>query len=301
MQREAAFAIVASGSMRVWHRRLGHLHLDAIRAMVQKKLVSRLDITSSKEYNHVCEGCVLGKSHCLPFPKTSSTIYSKMELVVMDITGPMSVETWTGHAYAMVVIEASCRFRVGQLLAKKEEVASTLKDVVTMLERQSGLKLKKMRSDNGTEFVNSIVESFCQRNGILHETIVPYAPEQNGIAERSIKTYFEMVRCMLHSAKMDLWYWGEAFMYAVHIRNLLPTSALRDTIQIHAWSGCKPDISHLHIFGSTAYANIPKKVRGGKLEATSIKCCLLGWWADETKGYRLEEAKTGKLITAQDV
>jgi len=301
VQREAAFAIVASGSMRVWHRRLGHLHLDAIRAMVQKKLVSRLDITSSKEYNHVCEGCVLGKSHCLPFPKTSSTIYSKMELVVMDITGPMSVETWTGHAYAMVVIEASCRFRVGQLLAKKEEVASTLKDVVTMLERQSGLKLKKMRSDNGTEFVNSIVESFCQRNGILHETIVPYAPEQNGIAERSIKTYFEMVRCMLHSAKMDLWYWGEAFMYAVHIRNLLPTSALRDTIQIHAWSGCKPDISHLHIFGSTAYANIPKKVRGGKLEATSIKCCLLGWWADETKGYRLEEAKTGKLITAQDV
>ena len=194
--------------------------------MVRKKLVSGLDITSSKEYDHVCEGCVLGKSHRLPFPKTSSTVYSKMELVVMDITGPMSVETWTGCAYAMVVIEASCHFGVGRLLAKKEEVASTLKDVVTMLERQSGLKLKKMRSDNGTEFVNSIVESFCRRNGILHETTVPYAPEQNGIAERSIKTYFEMVRCMLHSAKMDLRYWGEAFMYVVHIRNLSPTSAL---------------------------------------------------------------------------
>ena len=83
----------------------------------------------------------------------------------------------------MVVIEASCQFGVGWLLEKKEEVASTLKDVVAMLERQSGLKLKRMRSDNGTEFVNSVIESFCRQNGILHETTVPYAPEQNGIAE----------------------------------------------------------------------------------------------------------------------
>ena len=147
--------------MRVWHRRLGHLHLDAIRAMARKKLVSRLDIMSPKDYDHVCEGCVLNKSHRLPFPKVSNTVYSKMELVVMDITGPMSVETWTGRAYAMVVIEASCRFGVGRLL-KKEEVASTLKDVVAMLERQSGLKLKRMRSDNGTEFINLVVESFCR-------------------------------------------------------------------------------------------------------------------------------------------
>ena len=102
---------------------------------------------------------------------------------------------------------------------------------------------------------------------------------------------------MLHSAKMDLWYWGEAFMYAVHIHNVSPTSALQDTVPIHAWSGCKPDISYLRIFGSTAYANIPKKVHGGKLEAISIKCCLLGWWADKTKGYRLEETEMGKLIT----
>ena len=128
--------------------------------MARKKLVSGLDIMSPKDYDHVCKGCILGKSHRLLFPKVSNTIYSKMELVVMDITGPMSVETWTGRAYAMVVIEASFWFGVGRLL-EKEEVASTLKDVVAMLERQSGLKLKRMRSDNGTEFVNLVVESFC--------------------------------------------------------------------------------------------------------------------------------------------
>src|SRR6202043_4055827 len=54
-------------------------------------------------------------------------------------------------------------------------------------------------------------------------------------------------------------------------------------------------------FGSIAYANIPKKVRGGKLEATSVKCRLLGWWADETKGYHLEDLETKTLITSRDV
>ncbi len=82
---------------------------------------------------------------------------------------------------------------------------------------------------------------------------------------------------------MDLRYWGEAFQYAVHIRSVTYTSALEDQVPVHAWTGNKPDISHLRIFGSVAYANIPKKVRGGKLEVTSVKCRLMGWWADETK------------------
>src|SRR3984893_7589321 len=170
-----------------------------------------------------------------------------------------------------------------------------------MLERQSGLKLKRLRTDNGTELVNDKVEDLCKRNRIIHETTVPYGPEQNGITERTIATYFKMVRCMLHSAGMDLRYWGEALMYTVHIHNLSPMSTLPGMVPYEAWTGRKPDISHLWIFGSIAYANIPKKIRGGKLEATSVKCRLLGWWADETKGYCLEDLETKTLITSCDV
>ena len=300
-QANAAFSAISSGSLRLWHRRLGHLHLDAIREMVRKDMVSGLKISSPKTYDHVCEGCVVGKSHRLPFPKASTTTYEKMDLLVVDLTGPMSVETWSGMSYALVAIEASCRFGVGEPLKTKDETAETLKTTVTQLERQSGLKLKRIRSDNGTEFVNKIIAAFCKRNGIIHETAVPYGQEQNAIAERSIKTYFEMVRCMLHAAGMDLRYWGEAFMYAVHIRNISPTSALDGKVPFHAWYGRKPNISHIRIFGSIAYANIPKVIRGGKLEKTAVKCRLLGWWADETKGYRLEDLETKRLITSRDV
>jgi hypothetical protein len=114
------------------------------------------------------------------------------------------------------------------------------------------------------------VGDFCRQNGILHETTIPYTPEQNGVVEWAIATYFEMVRCMLHSAKMDLRYWGEAFLYAIHVQNLSPTSVIQDCVPVHGWTGHKPDVSHLHVFGSTAYVNIPKKLCQGKLEVTSV-------------------------------
>jgi len=86
-----------------------------------------------------------------------------------------------------------------------------------MLEHQSGLKFKRLQSDNGPEFINLTMNKFCQRNGIIHETTLPYLPQQNSIAERAIAIIFKMVRCMLHSASLSLRYWGEAFLYAIHI------------------------------------------------------------------------------------
>jgi hypothetical protein len=115
---------------------MGHLHLDAIRKLDQKSMVNRLTITSLKSYDHICEGCMLGKSHRLPFPNASHTHYEKMELVIVDLSGPISVTTWTGKAYAFVVVEMNSRLGIGELLESKTEAAETLKTVVVRLERQ---------------------------------------------------------------------------------------------------------------------------------------------------------------------
>jgi len=101
----------------------------------------------------------------------------------MDITGPMSVPTWDGFLYALVIVEVSCRYSVERLLHTKEDVGVTVCDVLAMLERQSGLKVCCLCSDNGSEFVNNIINTFCHCNGIIHETTISYTPEQNGIAE----------------------------------------------------------------------------------------------------------------------
>jgi len=70
-----------------------HIGPRTIDLMEWKGFVSRLDLMAPNDYDHVCTGCAHGKSHWKPMPGTSNTKYGKMELVVMDLTGPISVPT----------------------------------------------------------------------------------------------------------------------------------------------------------------------------------------------------------------
>jgi len=79
-------------------------------------------------------------------------------------------------------------------LKSKEEARGAVRDVIAILECQSGLKVKRLQSDNSLEFINSTMNKFCQRNGIIHETTLPYLPQQNGITKRAIAIIFKMVR-----------------------------------------------------------------------------------------------------------
>jgi len=88
----AAF-FVHEGSMRLWHRQMGHVGSRMIDLMEQKSFVNGLDLKAPNDFDHICTGCAHGKSHRKPLPGTSNTKYSKMKLVVMDLTGPVSVPT----------------------------------------------------------------------------------------------------------------------------------------------------------------------------------------------------------------
>jgi len=67
------------------------------------------------------------------------------------------------------------------------------------------------------------------------------------------------------------------FLYATHIRSLLLTTGLDSMVPFEAWTGRKPDISYLRIFGSIGWAHIPKPVRDGKLQSQVVKVQMLGW------------------------
>jgi len=139
---------------------------------------------------------------------------------------------------------------------------------------------------------------FCHRNGIVYKTTIPYTPEQNGIAERAIAIFFEMVWSMLYTAGISLCYWGKAFTYAIYIWTLCSTTVLNGVVPYEAWTGRKPDVSHLRVFGLLGWAHVPKQVRKGKLESQAVKVRMLGWWVDESKGYHLEDLENSKLIAS---
>jgi transposase InsO family protein len=81
------------------------------------------------------------------------------------------------------------------------------------------LRIKKIRSDNGTEFKNSQIEGFLEEEGIKHEFFSPYAPQRNSVVERKNRTLMDMARTMLEEYKTSDWFWEEAINTACYSIN----------------------------------------------------------------------------------
>ena len=83
----------------------------------------------------------------------------------------------------------------------KSQVQEKVKIFVRRAQREFSLPIKKIRSDNGTEFKNTLVEEFLDDEGIKHEFSTPYTSQQNGVVERKNRTLLDMARTMLDEYK----------------------------------------------------------------------------------------------------
>jgi len=104
---------------------------------------------------------------------------------------------------------------------------------------------------------------------------------------------------MLSHAKLPHKFWTEALSTAVYLRNVSPTKAVKGMTPFEAWTGKKPNVKHLRIFGCAAYAHVPKDEQQ-KLDSKARKCVFLGY-GTETKGYHLYDPKCPRVLYSQDV
>ena len=128
---------------------------------------------------------------------------------------------------------------------------------------------------------------------------VSKTPEQNGVAERLNRTLVEAVRAMLVQSKLPPTFWVEALLTPMCLHNRSPTKSVANMTPFVAWTGVKPDVKHLKSFGCIVHAHIPKDERK-KLDSKAKKCVLLGY-GTETKGYRLYDPQSSRVIYIRDV
>jgi transposase InsO family protein len=98
-----------------------------------------------------------------------------------------------------------------------------VKTFVRRAQKEFGLPIKKIRSDNGTKFKNTQVEEFLDEEGIKHEFSSPYTPQQNGVVERKNRTLIDMTRIILDEYKTSDLFWCDAIntaCYAINRFNL---------------------------------------------------------------------------------
>eukprot|EP00253_Pinus_taeda_P031268 PITA_31268 len=145
-----------------------------------------------------------------------------------------------------------------------------------LVENQTEKKIKVLRTDNGGEFCSKEFEKFYKKCGIARQNTTPYTPQQNGVAERMNKTLMERARSMLSGARLGQEFWAEAVDTACYLVNKSPSSALEDKTPQEVWTGKKPSLSHLRVFGCDAYVHVPKEKRT-KLDSKSEKCLFIGY------------------------
>ncbi|KAM1739403.1 hypothetical protein ACFX11_015127 [Malus domestica] len=285
-------------SSTLWHRRLGHLNLNSLKQLKEHDMV--LGLPELTMIDEICKGCVFGK-HCRDaFPKEASWKATlPLELIHSDVCGPMQTTTKAGNRYFLTFIDDCTRMCWIYFLRNKSEVFDIFKKFRATVELQSGYQLKKLRSDRGGEYTSTEFRKFCDEMGMERQLTVAYTPQQNGVAERKNRTIVEMAKCMMVEKGVPLDFWAEAVNTAVYTLNRCPTKALDKKTHFEAYSGRKPGIKHMKIFGSICYAHIPTQLRQ-KLDETSTKCIFLGYGTCE-KGYRLYDLVSKKIIVSRDV
>lgn len=299
-QHNSMLAASVQETAELWHRRYGHLGYSNLAKMQRLDMVKGISVTESAfkaAGNGVCEPCVLAKQHRQPFPASESKSTRKLELIHMDVCGPMQETSIGGSRYFATFLDDFSRLSVVVPIAHKSDVVKTTRDVISVLETQSREKLCKVRTDRGKEYVNAALSEYFKSKGVIHETTAPYTPEQNGAAERLNRTLMERVRAMLSDADLSKDLWAEAVVTANYIRNRSPVSDLAKT-PWELYFGYVPDVSHLRIFGAKAYVHIPKQLRR-KLDPVSKTGVLVGYEA-HSKAYRILDARR-KIVISRDV
>ena len=282
-----------------WHRRYGHLGVRNLQKLAKEKLVDDFDYNASRETSF-CESCVEGKHHRSKFPVDGGKRSSEpLGLVHSDVCGKMNAKSLSGGEYFLTFIDDNTRYVWIYILKHKDEAFPCFLEWKAQVERSTGRKLKTLRTDNGGEYVSADFEKCLKKEGVRHELTVPKTPQQNGVAERMNRTLVEAVRSMLADARLPHRFWAEALSTAVYLRNRSPTTAVKGKTPFEAWTGQKPNVGHLRVFGCAAYAHVAKDERR-KLDAKSRKCVLLGY-GTERKGYRLYDPRRERVIYSRDV
>jgi hypothetical protein len=133
------------------------------------------------EKDRICKACQAGKQVGAPHPPNNIlTTSSPLELIHMDLFGPVAYISIGGNKYGLVIVDDYSRFTWVFFMFDKSEVQGKVKTFIRRAQREFGLPIKKVRSDNGSEFRNTYVEEFLNEEGIKHEFSAPYTPQQNG-------------------------------------------------------------------------------------------------------------------------
>ena len=281
----------------LWHRRLGHTNYGYVKQLHSKDMVTGMKLSNMSKPDPICEPCLAGKMHANPFPTSHTRASKPLELVHVDLKGPIQVKSLAGYYYWIQFVDDCTRFKCGLGLRRKSDAFGAFLQFKAYAENLHDAKIKVLREDKGSEFMSNQFNQYCIDNGIERQHTVRNRPQQNGDVERANRTVSDQVTAMLNEANLPVQFWFHAFVALLHVLNRSPTHPLPGTTPHEAWHTKKPDVSHLRVWGCLAYVHVQKDKRksfGSHME----KCIFVGYPAGY-KGWQFYNPVTKKFIISE--
>ena len=255
-----------------WHNILGHCNVRDILKLQDH--VDGMKIIGTKTEQLNCETCLLGKMNNVRNKQPDVRAKAPLDLIHLDLAGPIEPIAKNGFKFALICVDDYSNLVCVYFLKHKSDTMHAFRKFLCDMSPYG--KVKKVRSDQGGEFISNEFSSLLMNNFIRHEKSAPYSPHQNGTAERHWRTLFEMGRCILLESKLPKYMWTYAIMASAYIRNRCFNQRIGKT-PFEAVAKRKPNISNMHTFGQTCFAlnQNPKK-----LDPRSEKGIFVGYDRD---------------------
>ncbi|CAI7786905.1 unnamed protein product [Closterium sp. NIES-53] len=282
------------------HRRFGHVALPQLQQLFKEEGVKGLRIKGEPKEVGSCVTCLTSKFSRFPFHSAVGQSSDPVELVHVDLVGPMKVNRDGGALYSMTMVDDYTRLTWSFPLAKKSDAARVIiEEWLPMVERESVKRVKAIRSDRGGEFLGAEFRSWLKRHGIKQQLTTAYSPQSNGVAERANRTIIEGGRTILVDSGLPLRFWPLAIRHATVIKNRVLTHVGgQHWVPMEKWSGKKPLVDMLCVFGCMGFVHVPKE-KCDKLQAAAVWAVHLGL-ARGSKGWLMWDPKSNTIFTTRD-
>ncbi|GJY42053.1 retrovirus-related pol polyprotein from transposon TNT 1-94 [Tanacetum coccineum] len=278
----------------LWHHRLSHLNFDSINLLSKNDIVIGLPKLKFVK-DHLCSSCELGKAKRKSFhTKTTPSSKRRLQLLHMDLCGPMRVESINGKKYVLVIVDDYSRYTWTHFLRSKDETPEVLIDFLRLVQRGLYAQVRIVRTDKGTKVLNKTLHAYFAKEGIKHEMSTARTPEQNGIVERQNRTLVEAARTMLSATKVPLFFWAKAIATTCFTQNRSLVIPQHEKTPYHIINGQKPSVKFFHIFWSLYYIvkdgeNLNKMKEKGD-------ACIFVRYSTHSKAYRVYSKRTKVIV-----
>ncbi|KAI3665076.1 hypothetical protein L6452_43694 [Arctium lappa] len=266
----------------LWHRRMCHMNFKTMNKLVKNNLVRGLPSKVFSCDDH-CIACLKGKQHKTSHKtKEINSISSCLQLLHMDLFGPTNVMSIGKKSYCLVIVDDYSIFTWVYFLRTKDETSGLIKSFILRIENQTNQKVKVIRSDNGTEFKNFDLNTFCEEKGIERQYSAPRTPQQNGVAERRNRTLIEAARSLLADSKLPITFWA-AVNTACYVQNRVLVVKPKNKTPYELLNKRKPFIGFFKPFGCPCTI-LNTKTHLGKFDSKADDGFLVGYSSQSSGG-----------------